>query len=127
MNAFKPDGYPSVSPYLLVTDAAATVRFLVQAFGGQPLRQIDGEQGRLRHAEVRIDDGVVMLADAMPGWPAVDAHVHLYVPDVDAAYAAALAAGGQPVQPPATQDDGDRRGGVRNPGGTTWWVSTAGG
>ncbi|WP_348756068.1 VOC family protein, partial [uncultured Aquincola sp.] len=103
MNAFKPDGYPSVSPYLLVTDAAATVRFLVQAFGGQPLRQIDGEQGRLRHAEVRIDDGVVMLADAIPGWPAVDAHVHLYVADVDAAYAAALAAGGQPVQPPATQ------------------------
>ena len=127
MNAFKPDGYPSVSPYLLVNDAAATVRFLVAAFNGQPLRQIEGDQGRLRHAEVRIDDGVVMLADAIPGWPAVAGHVHLYVPDVDAAYAAALTAGGQPVQPPATQDDGDRRGGVMDPGGTTWWISTAGG
>ena len=64
-----------------------------------------------------------MLADAIDGWPAVDAHVHVYVADVDAAWSRAMQAGGTVVQAPAQKDDGDKRGGVRDPGGTAWWIS----
>ena len=74
--AFKPDGYNSASPYLLVDGAQATVDFLKSVFDAQPLRMVPSQPGRLRHAEVRIDDSVVMLADAIEGWPAVKGHVH---------------------------------------------------
>lgn len=122
--AHKPDGYNSASPYLVVTDAAATIRFLERVFSGVSLRSHPGEGGRLMHAEVRIDDTVVMLADAAPQWPAVPAHVHVYVPDVDATYAQALAAGATSVQAPVQKGDEDKRGGVKDAGGTTWWIAT---
>ncbi|NGY06880.1 VOC family protein [Solimonas terrae] len=120
--AFKPQGYNAVAPYLIVGDAGATIDFLVATFGATPLRMIPHEDGRLRHGEVRIDDSVVMLADAMEGWPPVPSHVHVYVADVDATYARALRAGATGVQAPVQQDDPDRRGGFRDAGGTTWWV-----
>ena len=71
------------------------------------------------HAEVRIDDTVVMLADGGEGWPPVPSHVHIYVPEVDA-----VEAGATPVQEPVKKDDDDKRGGVRDAGGTTWWIAT---
>lgn len=79
MPHYKPHDYNSVSPYLIVSDAAATLRFLEQVFAAVPLRQYPDDKGKLRHAEVRIDDTVVMLADSAPGWPSVPAHVHIYV------------------------------------------------
>lgn len=87
---FKPDTYPSVAPYLVVEGAQATLDFLVTVFDAVPLRLHPGAHGRLGHAEVRIDDTVVMLGDAMPGWPAVPAHVHVYVADVDAIWTRAI-------------------------------------
>jgi uncharacterized glyoxalase superfamily protein PhnB len=122
--AFVPEGYSTVSPYLMVTDAAATIRFLEQALGGALVRTHPDEEGRLRHAEVRIGDTLVMLADTAPGWPAIESHVHVYVDDVDAAYARALAAGATSVQAPVKKDDEDKRGGVKDAGGTTWWIAT---
>lgn len=119
---FKPDDYTSVSPYLVVDGAQATVDFLVAVFDATVLRSVPGKDGRLGHAEVRIDDSVVMLSDAMDGWPAVAAHVHVYVADVDATYARALQAGAAPVQAPVQKDDQDKRGGFRDAGGTTWWI-----
>ena len=90
--AWKPDGYTSVAPYLVVDGAQRTIDFLTAVFDAQPLRMHPmGE--RLGHAEVRIDDTVLMLADGMDGWPPVASHVHLYVPDVDATWSRALAAG----------------------------------
>jgi len=65
-----------------------------------------------------------MLADAIEGWAAVPAHVHLYVPDVDAAYRRALAAGATSVMEPVKKSDPDKRGGVKDAGGTTWWLAT---
>jgi uncharacterized glyoxalase superfamily protein PhnB len=77
------------------------------------------------HAEVRIDDSVIMLADGAPGeWPAMPAHVHIYVADVDATYRRAVAAGAASVQEPVRKEDEDKRGGVRDAGGTTWRIST---
>ena len=122
--AYKPEQYTSVAPYLVIDGAAGTIDFLVRVFNAERLRTVPGENGRLRHAEVRIDDTVLMLADSMEGWDAVSAHIHIYVPDVDETFRRALEAGATAVQEPVRKDDEDKRGGFRDAGGTTWWVGT---
>lgn len=121
---WKPKGYTSVSPYLVTENADGVVAFLEATFGASVLRRFDRPDGSLMHAEVRIDDTVVMLGQASGDWQAVPSHVHVYLPEVDTVYAAALAAGGEPIQEPAQGNDPDRRGGVKDPGGNTWWIST---
>lgn len=122
--AWKPEGYSTASPYLITRDAAATVRFAMTVLGAEELRRFPDEEGRLMHAEVRIGDTVIMLADSTEDWPPVDAYVHVYVADVDATYRRAVEAGAQGVQEPDQQGDEDKRGGVRDAGGTTWWIAT---
>lgn len=124
MHHATPEGYSTVSPYLIASDAADTIRFAQQVLGGDLVRRIDDERGRVRHSEVRIGDSLVMIADAAPGWPAMPAHVHVYVADVDAVHAGALAAGAESIQEPVRKDDEDKRGGVKDAGGTTWWIAT---
>lgn len=121
---FKPDGYTSVAPYLTVHGAQGTIDFLIRVFGAEPLRMIPGNDGKMAHGEVRIDDTVVMLTDAVEGWPANPSHVHIYVDDVDAVFERALAAGASAVKQPVQEGDIDKRGGFTDAGGTTWWVST---
>lgn len=122
---FKPDGYPAVSPYLITAGAAQVVEFLKKAFGATELRRYDMPDGTIAHAEVRIEDSVIMIGEAGGAWPAVSSHLHLYVPDVDAAYRHALEVGGVSVQEPSQHEgDPDRRGGVKDPGGNTWWLGT---
>jgi PhnB protein len=120
----KSAGYSTVSPYLIVDGANRTIEFLQRVFGATELRRFPDPSGRIRHAEVRIDDSVLMVADAAEGWPPVPSHVHVYVPDVDATYRRALEAGATSVQEPAKKDDEDKRGGVKDAGGTTWWIAT---
>ena len=120
----KPEGYSTVSPYLLVPDAGATIDFCRAVFDAEELRRFTKPDGWVQHAEIRIGDTVVMMGEATDGWPAVGAHVHVYVDDVDATYRRALEAGGVPVQEPTRKDDPDRRGGVKDAGGTTWWIAT---
>ncbi len=124
MPAFKPETYTTVSPYLIVKDAKNTIRFLENVFSGVLLRSYPDDDGRLRHAEVRIDDTVLMLADSAPDWPPIPSHVHIYVVDVDDTYARALRAGAVSAQEPVQKGDEDKRGGVRDAGGTTWWIAT---
>ena len=121
---YKPAHANTVSPYVIVAGATATIAFLETVFGGKVVRAIPGEGGKVNHAEVQIEDSVVMLADGQEGWPALPAHVHVYVRDVDAVYASALAAGATSVQAPVKKDDEDRRAGVTDTGGTTWWIAT---
>ncbi len=124
---YKPDGYTSLAPYLVVPSVQRVVDFLKQAFGATELRRFDKPDGSVMHAEMKIDDTVVMMADASPEFPAFPVWMHLYVKDVDAAYQRALDAGGVAVQPPKRSDgDPDKRGGVKDPAGNTWWVSTQG-
>lgn len=120
---YKPEGYTSVAPYLIVSGAGDTIEFLKSAFDAVELRRFDNPDGTVMHAEVRVDDTVVMLADSTPNWPAIPAHVHVYVPDVDATYRRALAAGATSVQEPTKGNDEDKRG-VCDAGGTTWWIAT---
>jgi PhnB protein len=120
----KPSGYTSVAPYLIVNGAAGTIEFLKLVFGAQELRVFQSKDGGVRHGEVRIDDTVVMVADAVEGWAAIPSHVHVYVADVDDTYGRALAAGAESVQEPVKKDDEDKRGGIKDAGGTTWWIAT---
>lgn len=122
--SYKPEGYSTVSPYLIVDDASRTIEFLVRVFDASELRRFPGASGKLMHAEVRIEDTVVMLADAGGDWPSIPANVHIYVADVDATYRRALEAGATSVQEPVKKEDEDKRGGVKDAGGTTWWIAT---
>jgi len=125
MRQHKPANYSTVSPYLIVDGANATIDFLKEVFDAIELRRIPDDSGRLRHAEVRVDDTVIMLADpVLPDWPAIASNVHIYVQDVDATYQKALDAGAASVQKPTKKDDEDKRGGVKDAGGTTWWIAT---
>lgn len=118
---YKPDGYNDVSVYLIVPDAQATLAFLERAFDAPQLRVIRGPDERIVHAEARVGDTVVMMGQSAGG-PA--ANVHVYLPDVDAAMERALAAGASLVQEAMEKGDGDRRGGVKAPDGTVWWLAS---
>jgi len=122
---WKPAGYCSVSVYLVVDGAQRVIDFLKQTFEAVDLRRFDNEDGKIMHAEIRIDDAVVMIADAGGPFPAFPVWLHVYVPDADASYRKAIAAGGVSVQEPIRKEgDPDRRGGFKDPAGNTWWIST---
>ena len=121
---YKPENYNTVSPYLIVDGADRTIEFLKAVFGAAELRRFADDAGNIMHAEVRIDDTVIMLADGAEGWPPVPSHVHIYVNDVDTIYRRAIEAGAISVQEPVKKDDADKRGGVQDTGGTTWWIAT---
>jgi PhnB protein len=122
--SYKPEGYSTVSPYLIVEGATRTIEFLVRVFDAIELRRFPDANGKLMRAEVRIGDTVVMLADGSGDWVSLSANVHIYVADVDATYRRALEAGAISVQEPVKKDDEDKRGGVKDAGGTTWWIAT---
>ena len=119
-----PDGYHSVTPYLIVEGADKLLDFLKEAFAADETFRMAGPDGSIGHAEVRIGDSVVMLAEAGEQWPAMPGGIHLYVDDCDATYRRALEAGATSLQEPADQFYGDRSGGVRDPVGNVWWIVT---
>ncbi len=120
----KPAAHNAVSPYLLVSDAPRLLAFLAATFGAEELTRTAGPDGSVRHAEVRIDDSVVMLGERpRHAEPAVGS-IHVYVPDVDRTYRSALAAGGTSVSEPRDLPYGDRSAGVRDPEGNLWWLGT---
>jgi uncharacterized glyoxalase superfamily protein PhnB len=124
ISSYKPQNYNTVSPYLVVDGASRTIEFLVHVFDAVELRRFPDPTGKLAHAEVRIDDTVLMLADGAEGWPPIPSYVHVYVRDVDATYQRAMEMGATSVQEPVKKDDEDKRGGVKDAGGTTWWIAT---
>ncbi len=125
MSQYKPTAYSTVSPYLIVNGADATIEFLKRVFDAVELRRFPDNAGKLMHAEVRIDDTILMLADpSPPDWPPIASYVHIYVKDVDATFQRALNAGAVSVQEPVKKQDEDKRGGVKDAGGTTWWIAT---
>lgn len=119
-----PDGYHTVTPYLIVQGADELLDFLKQAFGATETFRMPRPDGSVAHAEVRIGDSVVMLADAGEQWSAMPAMIHLYVEDCGATYLRALQAGATSLQEPEDQFYGDRSAGVRDPVGSHWWIAT---
>lgn len=119
-----PEGYHSVTPYLIVEKAAELIDFVQKAFGAQVLMKMMQPDGSVGHTEVRIGDSVVMIAGARDQWKAMPTMIYLYVPDSDAVYAKALEAGATSVQPMQDQFYGDRSGGVKDMSGNFWYIAT---
>ncbi|MBY6005959.1 bleomycin resistance protein [Salipiger bermudensis] len=117
--SYKPDGYTDLAAYLLVPDPEAVLRFCETVFDGARLRVMQ-DGARIMHAEIRIGDTVLMIG-GMEGAPPT--MLHLYISDPDAAFARALEAGAEEIQPMREEGDGDRRGGFRSPCGTQWYVA----
>ncbi len=119
-----PEGYHTVTPYVVVPGVAKLIDFLKQAFDAKELHRMAGPEGRIMHAEVRIGDSPVMLGEPMGEWKAMPCAVYLYVEDTDAVYNSALRAGGTSMMEPADQFYGDRNAGVKDPAGNLWWIAT---
>jgi len=127
-----PDGYHSVTPYLIVRGAAKAIDFYKTAFGAVELFRMPGPDGKVAHAEIKIGDSPVMLADEHPQMGAVGPQagvrppvgLMIYIPDVDAVFAKAVAAGATVQKPLQNQFYGDRSGTVTDPFGHTWTIST---
>jgi uncharacterized glyoxalase superfamily protein PhnB len=118
-----PEGYHAVTPYLAVTDAARLIAFATQAFGAVEIHRVMAGS-RIRHAQLKIGDSVIMLGEPQPPWHPMAASLYVYVADADATYARALAAGGSSMLAPADMDYGDRSGGVKDPSGNAWWIAS---
>lgn len=122
---FKPDGYNSVSPYFIVNGAQKLMDLLQNLFNAKALRKYNRPDGSVMHAEMQIDDSVIMLSDATEKYPPIQLVMHVYVPDVDEVYTKALAQGCTAEQAPTqAAGDPDRRGTFIDFAGNMWSVST---
>jgi len=119
-----PTGHHTVTPYLVVPDAASLILFMERAFDGVVTERATRADGTIMHAEVRIGDSMVMLGEAQPGSRAWPAMIHLYVPDVDTVYGRALEAGATSLRAPEDTYYGDRSAGVEDRHGNQWWIAT---
>lgn len=119
-----PDGYRTVTPYLMSGDPDRLLTFLKDAFRAEEKHVMRQPDGKIIHAQARIIDSIVMIGGADARWPAESSSLYLYLEDVDEAFARAVEAGGQVIMPPADQLYGDRMGGVKDPTGNTWWLAS---
>jgi uncharacterized glyoxalase superfamily protein PhnB len=119
-----PDGYHSVTPYLVLENASAFIDFAKQALDAEERMRMPQPDGKIGHAELSIGDSVVMLSDASAEFPPMPAMIHLYVEDADAVYKRAIAAGASSVREPADQFYGDRSAGVKDAFGNQWYFAT---
>ena len=120
-----PEGFHTITPYLVVDGAEKIIRFMKDAFGAETVFEpMTRPDGKIMHAELRIGDSIVMLSDVSERAQATSDMLHLYVPNVDAVYQKALKAGGKSLSEPADQFYGDRSGGVMDPAGNRWFIAT---
>ena len=127
-----PEGYHTVTPYLVIAGAAKALEFYAKAFGAKERTRMEGPNGQVMHAEIQIGDSIVMLADEFPdmGYRGPQAYggtavgLHLYVNDVDSLFKQALAAGAKEERPVQDQFYGDRTGTLRDPFGHQWSLAT---
>lgn len=127
-----PDGYHTVTPYLAVKDGAETIEFYKRALGATEIYRMDAPGGKIGHAEIRIGNSMIMLADEMPdmgfkspktlgGTPV---SIMLYVEDADSLFQKAVAAGARVKRPIKDQFYGDRSGTIEDPSGHEWTIAT---
>ncbi|QBF26943.1 VOC family protein [Pseudomonas tructae] len=128
-----PEGQHSITPYLGIKEAAKAIEFYKKAFGAVEMFRLDGPDGRVGHAELKIGDSSLMLAEPCPEsgnlkgnqpGKGVGIGLHLYVEDADKVFAQAIAAGATQVHEVKDQFYGDRSGTLEDPFGNLWYVST---
>jgi len=118
------DTYRTLTPYLLVPDADAEMRFLKSAFGATEKSCDRNADQTVMHAEMTVGNSLVMLGQAGGDLKALPAALYVWVPDVDATYARALQAGAASQSAPEDKPYGHRSGGVVDPNGITWWIGS---
>lgn len=118
------EGFHTLTPYFVVEGASGLMEFLQQAFDAEEVLRIAKPDGTLMHAEARLADSMLEMADATPEYAPMQAAVHLYVRDADATYSRALEAGATSLYKPMDQDYGDREACVRDPFGNDWYIGT---
>jgi uncharacterized glyoxalase superfamily protein PhnB len=119
-----PEGFRSLTQYLILDNAAGFLKFIEQAFGASERFLMRDGDGIIRHAEAQLGESVVEFAEASGQWKAMPAGLHYYVKNCDEVYAQALKAGGTSLYQPGDRDYGDRDAGVRDPSGNFWFLST---
>ncbi len=127
-----PEDYQTVTPYLTVNDAAAALVFYEKAFGAMEILRLKMPDGKVGHAEFKIGQSIFMISDEYPdsssksplSLDGSSVKLHVYVNDVDASYAQAIAAGATVIMPPANQFWGDRMGSLTDPFGHHWLLAT---
>jgi PhnB protein len=128
-----PEGFHTLTPYLIVNDAAKAIDYYRNAFGATEVSRHEDDDGGVRHAEIRIGDSMIMLTEETPVWPdwkspvargGTPVHLYLYVEDADRVFAQAIAAGATELLPLKDQPYGDRSGGLTDPFGHVWYVAT---
>lgn len=119
-----PDGYHTLTPYLVVENAATLITFLEEAFGGVEISRTTMPDGTILKAVVTVGDSPVILGEARGDFGPMPASIYLYVEDTDATYKRALAAGATSLMEPGDQFYGDRNAGVKDPCGNCWWIAT---
>jgi PhnB protein len=127
-----PDGYHSVTPYLYIDGAAAAIEFYKEAFGATEVLRMPNPDGKIGHAEIKIGDSTVMLADqnervgvyGPKHYGGVPGNLMVYVEDVDLVFKEAVDSGAKVHRPLADQFYGDRTGGIEDPFGHPWYLAT---
>jgi PhnB protein len=127
-----PEGYHSVTPYLILSGAGEAIAFYKKALGAAEVMRMDDPSGKIHHAEISIGDSRIMLADEHPEIQALSpktiggspVSLHVYVEDVDGMVERAVEAGAKLVQPVADKFYGDRVGGIEDPFGYRWFLAT---
>ncbi len=120
-----PQGFHTVTPYLIVDGAEKVIGFLKKAFDAELMHEMTKRpDGTVMHATLKIGNSMIMIADASEHAKASPVMLYLYVPDADAVYQKAIKAGGTSIMEPADQFYGDHSGGVKDPAGNSWFVGT---
>lgn len=119
-----PDGFHTITPYLLVNEAARLIDFMKQAFDAEEIHRSTLPDGSIMHAQLKIGDSMIMMGEATDEYKPMPAMIHLYVENMDKLYQRALDAGGTSVREPTNEFYGDRTAGVKDPCGNQWWIST---
>ena len=127
-----PAGYHSVTPAIIVRDAAAAIEFYKRAFGAQEVARMAGPDGKIAHAEIQIGNSRIMLGEESQEWGTVSplttntvtGSLHIYVPDADASFARAVNAGATVTNPLSDAFWGDRYGKLKDPFGHEWGIAT---
>ncbi|MFN8179745.1 MAG: VOC family protein [bacterium] len=119
-----PEGFHTVTPYLVVSDPALLIDFLKAAFDAQEIERSVEASGRVAHAQVRVGNSMVMMGGATEKHPPQPSMLYLYVQDTEATYRAAMQAGGESLMKPTLQFYGDLNAAVLDPCGNQWWIAT---
>lgn len=119
-----PAGYHNVTPSIIVDGAANVIDFVKHTFNAEELMRAKTPDGRVAHAEIKIGDSIIMVADPTPEFKAGQSQLYVYIEDIDATYQRALKAGATIVKEPTNQFYGDRSASVKDPAGNTWSIAT---